>query len=234
MWQEAVRPLRQLLLLSNKMGCGYTDVVEIGSHMLYFAGNLGMAVAIQTKQLDFVNKWMQLPMPDQYNKKGEKTWAELRPANYLWGRYMQDHFEDTLKRCKSEYLTGFFTYPDQLIRYLRIGNLVQSLYELKQYVMDEKVRGAIETRNIQKFKGSLLVHPAWLLMKPDEFKEATWDLFGSSDGVLKFVFQNEDVIAKKFWGWWKIWKEICINNMGHKPFISDQANDLTLPGEPIG
>jgi hypothetical protein len=233
LWQEAVAPLRQLLLFSNKMGGGYTEVVEIGSHMLYFAGNLGMAIAIQTKQLDFVNKWMQLPMPDQYNEKGEKTWAEVYQAHHLWGGYIQDHFEGTLKICKSEYLSRIFTDTNQLVRHLRLGNLVQSLYELKQYVKDEKDCEAIETRNIQKFKGSLLVHPAWLLMKPDEFKEATWDLFGSSDGVLKFVFPSEDISAKRFWAWWKIWKEICISNMGYRPFISRQANYLTLPGEPI-
>jgi hypothetical protein len=106
LWQESVGPLRQLLLLSNKMGGGFTDVVDIGSHMLYFAGNLGMAVAVRTKQLDFVNRWMQLPMPVmEYQGGGEKTWAEIRFAHYLWGEYMQDKFEEILKICESGYIT---------------------------------------------------------------------------------------------------------------------------------
>ena len=233
-WQEAVGSLRQLLLLSNKMGGGFTDVVDIGSHMLYFVGNLGMAIAVRTKQLDFVSKWMQLPMPgERYDEGGEKPWAEVKSAHYLWGQYMQDRFEEILKICKSDYLSGFFTDMDQLIKYLFLGNLGQSLYELSLCIKDEGRRKSIEDLDIQSFIGRLMVHPAWVLMKPEEFKAATWELFGSSDGVLKFVFPGESGYAEKFWKWWKNWKKICTGMMGNRPFLFREANWLTLPGEPM-
>ncbi len=234
LWQESVGPLRQLLLLSNKMGGGFTDVIEIGSHMLYFAGNLGMALAVRTKQLDFVSKWMQLPMPgDRYDDSGEKSWAEVRSAHYLWGRYMQDRFEEILKICKSDYLSGFFTDIDQFVKYLFLGNLTQSLYELSIYIKDEKKRKFIEDRDINRFKFNLKVHPVWVLMEPDEFKAETWELFGPSDSLLKFVFPSESGNIEKFWEWWKIWKEICISSMSNRSFLFRQANFLTLPGEPL-
>ncbi len=234
LWQESVGPLRQLLLLSNKMGGGFVDVVKIGSHMLYFAGNLGMAIAVRTKQLDIVNKWMRLPMPEErYQGAGEKPWAEVKPAHYLWGRYMQDRFEKILKVCKSEYLSGFFPDIDQLVKNLYLGNLGQSLFELGLYVHNEERRKSIENSDVQRFIGNLMVHPVWVLMKAEEFKAATWELFGSSDGVLKFVFPGENGDAEKFWKWWKNWKKICIGMMGDRLFLALESTWLTLPGEPM-
>jgi hypothetical protein len=234
LWQESVGPLRQLLLLSNRMGGGFTDVINIGSHMLYFAGNLGMAIAARTKQLDFVNGWMQLPMPGmEYQGAGEKPWAEIHFAHYLWGRYMQDRFEEILKICKSDYLSGFFTDVDQLVKYLFLGNLGQSLYELGLCIKDEGRRKSIEDLDTQSFGSNLNVHPVWVLMKSEEFKAATWELFDSSEGVLKFVFPGEKGSAEKFWKWWKNWKKICIGAMGYRPFLFRVATWLTLPGEPM-
>ncbi len=237
LWQESVGPLRQLLLLSNKVGNGFTDVVNIGSHMLYFAGSLGMAVAARTKQLDFVNEWMQLPMPGmEYGEVGEKRWAEIYFAHHLWGRYLpgpKEPFANILKICKSDYLSGFFADMDQLVKYLFLGNLGQSLYELGLCIKDEGRRKSIEDLDTQSFMGNLMVHPVWVLMKPEEFKAATWELFGSSDGVLKFVFPGENVRAEKFWKWWKNWKKICTGMMGNRPFLFHEANWLTLPGEPM-
>ena len=42
MWEEAMGSLRQMALLPERMigGGGLADVIEIGGHMLYFAGNL--------------------------------------------------------------------------------------------------------------------------------------------------------------------------------------------------
>lgn len=236
LWQESVGPLRQLLLLSNKMGGGFTDVINIGSYMLYFAGSLGMAVAARTKQLDFVNEWMQLPMPGmEYGEVGERRWAEIYFAHHLWGRYLpgpKEPFANILKICKSDYLSGFFADMDQLVKYLFLGNLGQSLYELGLRIKDEGWRKSIEDLDTQSFMGNLMVHPVWVLMKPEEFKAATWELFGSSDGVLKFVFPGENGRAEKFWKWWKNWKKICIGSMGNRPFLFREANWLTLPGEP--
>jgi hypothetical protein len=234
LWQESVGPLRQLLLLSNRMGGGFTDVINIGSHMLYFAGNLGMAIAARKKQLDFVNGWMKLPMPGtEYQGAGEKSWAEIHFAHYLWGRYMQDRFQEILKICKSDYLSAFFTDVDQLVKYLFLGNLGQSLFDLGQRTKDEKWRKAIEDLDTQSFMGNLMVHPVWVLMNPEEFKADTWEMFGSSDGVLKFVFPNENERVEKFWKWWKNWKIICSRRMGDRAFLFREVNWLTLPGEPM-
>ncbi|MBW8001214.1 MAG: hypothetical protein FVQ80_04250 [Planctomycetes bacterium] len=234
LWQESTGPLRQLLLLSNQMGAGFTDVIEIGSHMLYFAGNLGMAIAARTKQLDFISKWMQLPMPrEQHYEADGKPWAEVKSAHYLWGHFMQDRFQEILTICKLDYLSGFFTDKEQLVKYLFLGNLGQSLYELSLYIRDEKDRKSIEDKDKKRFRHDLMVHPVWILMNADEFKAATWELFGSPEGVLKFAFPNENVDTEKFWEWWKNWKEICSSSMGNRPFLSRKANWLTLPGEPI-
>lgn len=230
LWQESVGPLRQILLLSNRMGSGFTDVVNIGAHMLYFAGNLGMAIAVRTKQLDFVNRWMQLPMPRmEYQGGGEKPWVETRVAHRLWGRYMQDHFEEILKICKSDYLTGFFTDMDHLVKCLYLANLSQSLFELGLYIRDENRRKSLD--NLEIRASDLMVHPVWTLKEPDEFRATTWELFGSSEGLLKFVFPGGNGRAKEFWKCWKNWKKICINSMGDRLFL--EANWLTLPGEPV-
>ncbi len=146
---------------------------------------------------------------------------------------MQDRFQEILKICKLDYLSGFFTDEERLVKYLFLGNLGQSLYELSLYIMDEKARKSIEDKDIARFRHNLMVHPVWILMKAEEFKAATWELFDSSEGVLKFVFPNENVGTEKFWKWWKNWKEICISSMGNRPFLSREATWLTLPGEPI-
>lgn len=232
MWEESVGPLRQLLLLWNKMGGGCTDLIDIGSHMLYFAGNLGMAIAARIKQLDFINKWMQLPMPgNRYYEAGEISWVKVNSAHYLWGKYMQDRFQEIIKVCESKYLSGFFTDTDQLVKYLFLGNLGQSLYELSQYTSDESLRKSIEDGDTQRFRGNLSVHPVWVLMETEDFKAATWELFDSSDGVLKFVFPSGSVSIEQFWTWWKNWKAICVCCHEHRPFIFRR---LTLPGEPNG
>jgi hypothetical protein len=81
--------------------------------------------------------------------------------------------------------------------------------------------------------GNLMVHPVWVLMKPEEFKADTWELFGSSDGVLKFILPSEKGRAEKFWKWWKNWKKICSGKMGYRAFLSSEVNWLKLPGEPM-
>jgi hypothetical protein len=177
---------------------------------------------------------MQLPMPKmEYEGAGEKPWAEIYFAHHLWGRYMQNYFEDILKICKSDYLSGFFADTDQLVKYLFLGNLGQSLFELGRSIGDEGWRKSLEDLDTQKFMGNLIVHPVWVLMKPEEFRAATWELFGSSKGVLEFVFPGENGRAEKFWKWWKNWKKICIGRMGNRPFLFSEANWLTLPGEPM-
>lgn len=239
-WQEAVRPLRQLLLRPNGMRSGLTEVIEIGGQMLYIAGSLGMAIAAQTKQLDFVNRWMQLPMPGmEYEGGGEKPWAEVYSAHHLWGKYLpgdKEPFADILKICESDYLSGFFADRDRLVKYLFLGNLGQSLFELGRCIKDEECRKGIEDGDKQRFRASLSVWPLWVLMKPEEFKAATWELFGYSRGVLEFVFPGKALGVVEFWKWWKKWKVICLSNVSDSSggfLMVREAAWLLLPGEPM-
>jgi len=238
LWQESVGSLRQLHLLQDqllsKTTGGISDVLEVGSQMLYFAGSIGMAIAAETKQLDFINKWMQLPMPGKvYRGEGGKPWAEIYEAHHLWGKYLQDSFKEILKICESDYISGFFPDKELLVKYLFLGNLGQSLFELGQCINDAECRKTLENGNKQSFRANLEVWPIWTLMEPQEFQASTWEIFGSSDRVIKFVFSGESSQSGKFWEWWKKWKTICIGEMGDRPFLFREANWLTLPGEPM-
>lgn len=242
LWKEAVGPLQQLELLSERMGGGFTDVLNIGSHMLYFAANLGMAIATRTKQLDFVNSWMRLPMPaTKYGSSGEKPWAQTYSATRLWGKYMpgnREPFRDILKVSESDYLLGFFPEREKLVKYLFLANLGQSLFELGRCVEEGECLKRLEDVDKERFKLDLDVWPVWALMKPNEFKSSTWELFGSSKGTLEFVFTG-GVSLEKFWGWWKKWKEICVYSLMQGELHSRsprmlRADFLFLPGEPSG
>jgi len=242
MWEEAMGSLRQMALLHKRMGGGFTYVIEIGGHMLYLAGNLGMAIAAMTKQLDFVNNWMKLPMPaTTYGEVGEKPWAQIYSANRLWGHYMpgnREPFNNILKVSESDYLSGFFPKREELVKYLFLANLGQSLFELGRCVEDDECLKCLEDVDKERFKSNLGVWPIWALMKPDEFGSSTWELFGSSKGALEFVFPG-GVSLEKFWGWWKKWKEICVHNLMQGELQRRaprmlHADFLLLPGEPPG
>ena len=245
LWKEAVGALRQLMLLRDRMGGGFVEVVEMGSNMLYIAGSLGMAIAARTKQLDFVNSWMRLPMPEEHfhDREGERPWAEVYSAGHLWGRYLPgppDPFKSLWKVCQSDYLSGFFADKQLLEKHLFMGNLAQSLYELGRYTEDSKRLEALKAGEAESFPPSeLRVWPVWALMKPDDFKSATWDLFGTSEGVLGFVAPRAGISAEDFWGVWKTWKQICVGPMERSALQRGDgtwpvAEWLLLPGEPHG
>ena len=213
LWKEAVGSLQQLALLSERMGGGFTDVINIGYHMLYIAGSLGMAIAARTKQLDFVNSWMRLPMPaTKYWDAGEKTWAKIYYAHRLWGKLLPgapEPFKDLWKVCQSEYLSSFFTDKKLFEKHLFLGNLLQSLFEMGRCVEDNECLKYLEDAK-KRFKIDLDVWPVWVLMESNEFKSGTWDLFGTSEGILNFVFPKGGVSRDDFWTMWKRWKEICV------------------------
>lgn len=242
LWEQAVGSLRQLALLRDKMGGGVAAAVEIGGHMLYIAGSFGMAIATETKQLDFVNSWMRLPMPvTGYPDKTEQSWASTYLAHYLWGKYLpgnREPFADILKICESDYLFPFFPDRDRLVKCLFLGNLAQSLFEMGRCVEDGECLKSLENVDRKRFELNLDVWPVWALMKPDEFRPATWDLFGSSNGVLEFVF-TDGVSLERFWEWWKRWKKICCHNvmrgeLGSRAPRMVRPGFLQLPGEPPG
>lgn len=238
LWREAVGALRQLILLRERMGGGFTDVVEIGSHMLYIAGSLGMAIAARTKQLDFVNSWMRLPMPmERFGEQGEQPWAEVYSAHHLWGRYLPsppDPFKDLWQVCLSDYISGFFTEKKLLETHLFLANLAQSLYELGRYTEDRSRLETLKAGKTDQFK--LEVFPVWVLMKPNDFKSATWDMFGTSTGVFEFVSPGPGISSDDFWKLWRMWKHICgkplVSIALQRGGFSPQSEYLMLPGEP--
>jgi hypothetical protein len=241
LWEQAVGSLRQLALLRDQMGGGIRAAIEIGGHMLYIAGSLGMAIATETKQLDLVNSWMRLRMPATlYGEDTEKLWAEIKCAHYRWGKYLPcapDPFKDLWQVCQSGYLSGFFTEKRLLEKHLFLANLVQSLYELGRYTEDSNRLEALKAGDIQSFDPSeLKVWPVWTLMKPDDFKSATWDLFGTSAGVIEFVSSEAAISPDDFWVLWRMWKHICGKPMEARAFqrgeLPPQSEYLMLPGEP--
>jgi hypothetical protein len=233
-WRESISTLRRLSLLEERMGGGATWVLNIGAQMLYIAGSLGMAMAVQTKQIGFVNEWMLLPMPNPDSDQHEEiAWAEAFSAHHLPEGIeitYKEPFKLLLKVCESNYVSPFFPNREQLKEYLFLSNLLQSLVELRRCTEREDTRRTLE----EKGSLSLDVWPVWCLMDSKKFKEGTWDLFGSSKGVLNFVFPDATTVTlDRFWPWWKNWKEICIGTIGDRPFLFREANWLTLPGEPM-
>lgn len=243
LWKEAVGRLRPLHLLHKQLRAGLTEVIEIGSHMLYIAGSIGMAIAAETKQLDFVNRWMQLPMPaEEYEEVGEKPWLDIYAAHHWWSRYCctgLEPFKDILKICESDYITGFFPDKDRFVKYLFFGNLAQSLFELRCCIKGVKNPTAPSDTDKQRLTGDLKVWPLWVLMKPEEFNAAIWELFGSAQDVLAFASPNIDkkIFTGDFWPYWKKWKVCCIEKLlggGNRQNLRQmsRARYLYLPGEP--
>jgi len=145
-------------------------------------------------------------------------------------------FQDILKISDSDYLAGFFPDKNELVKYLFLANLCQSLFEMGRCVEDAECLKSLENVGRNQFELDLDVWPVWTLMKTDEFRPATWELFGSSNGVVEFVFTG-GVSPEKFWVWWKEWKKICVHNVMRgelsmrEPRIVHEAF-LQLAGEP--
>ncbi len=242
-WRESVSPLRELALLRNRVGGGLTDVIEIGSHMLYFAGNIGMAIAVRAKHLSLINEWMRLPMPTMdYEQTGEKSWLQVHHAQRLWGQYMPGNrapFQDILRACDSEYMSRFIRDREKFPTYLSVGNLAQSLYEMARWIEDGDHLKALESSRASELASDLSVWPVWGLMKPNEFQTETWALFGSAEGVRQYVFTDKAIPLEQLWTRWKKWKEICVSALmrgeldAHPPRML-HAEWLSMPGEPPG
>jgi len=81
--REAVRILHRLALLEKKMGGGITRVLGIGLDMLYVPGSIGMAIAVETGQHDFVqdvdaNAWLQTRYGDEVGRHSSGILATRR------------------------------------------------------------------------------------------------------------------------------------------------------------
>ena len=239
-WSESISTLRRLAILEERMGGGATWVLNIGARMLYVAVSIGSAVAVETKQVDFINEWMMLPMPNpDYNRHEEIVWAEVFSAHRLPQGIKityKEPFKLLLKVCESDYVASFFPNRARLEEYLYLANLLQSLVELRRCTEKKDTRKTLE----EKGQLQLDVWPVWCLMDSKDFKSWTWDLFGSSKGVLRFVFPGATTITlDKFWPWWKNWKYVCSKALSRDLMQRGKFSDvdwrtrwLMLPGEP--
>ncbi len=240
-WKESISLLRELALLRDRVRAGFTDVLEIGSHMLYFAGNIGMAIAARGKQLALIREWLSLPMPTtEHGEPAEVPWLQVRDAHRLWGKYLPGNrapFGVIVKACESDYLRPFALDGESAHRHLFTGNLVQSLFELGRWTEDRHHLKALESNDAGILGPGLNVWSAWGLMDPNEFRSATYALFGSAEGVRQFVFSGNGVSLDRLWEYWKKWKEICVSALSeaelHLPASRIlSAGSLRLPGEP--
>lgn len=238
-WRESIRTLRQLAILEEQMGGGATRVLNIGARMLYIAGSLGSAVAVETKQIDFVDEWMRLSMPNaDSNQHEEVAWADVYSAHRLpkgMGIRYNEPFKLLLKICESDYVSNFFPDTQRLNEYLFLANLLQSLVELRRCIQKERTRKVLE--GLTEGNLQFYVWPIWCLMKNEDFESWTWDLFGSSQGVHDFVFPEATTITlEKFWNWWKTWKTLCASALGRGSGgsldVDWRIRWLRLPGEP--
>jgi hypothetical protein len=240
-WREAIGPMRQLALFRDQLGGGFTNVIEIGSHTLYFVGSIGMAIAARAKQLDVISGWMTLPMPTTHHRFVDQiSWLEMREIHHLWGKYMPKNrapFEEVLKVCESDHLFEFVGDRQTFQRYLFVGNLAQSLFELGRWVEDPERLRALESDRNHRLAPDLNVWPVWALMEPNEFRAGTWELFGDSEGLRQFVFPGNGVSLEKLWACWKRWKDLCEYPLMQGEIQTGSprmvhAEWLMLPGEP--
>jgi len=237
LWQDALGVLRRLATLDEKMGGGTRAVLGIGRSMLYVAGNIGMAVAVETKQHDFVQDWMCLPMPG-YTHGAEMLWAEIREAFWpeVWDA--QRPFKFLLDLYDSEYASGFFPNSERMQEFLCKANLLQSIVELSLLIQTDQGQAILGKRDTS-YRSDVKVVPWWFVSKPEDFKISSLDLFGSSAGFMTFFKAGSDgqIPQSKIWDWWKGWKTICHACMDevtkHRLFLP-HIEWLMLPGEPQG
>jgi hypothetical protein len=239
LWQDALGVLLRLATLEERMGGGNTVALRIGRQMLYVAGNMGMAIAVRTKQHDFVQDWMRLPMPG-YRSGQEIPWAEVRQA--FWAPFTKDYkdpFRFLLNLHSSEYVRDFFPNEERMKDWLFKTNLLQSIVELSLLTRTQGGVKIVEAP-AENYESPVKVVPWWLLIQPEDFQVWTLDLFRSSAGFLQFFLMDygDTVAPNKIWNWWKGWKTICRacidEATGHRAFFLPLGEWLMLPGEPPG
>jgi len=234
-WKDSVRILHRLTLLQDKMGGGITRVLSIGWNMLYVAGSIGMAIAVETAQYSFVWDWMRMKMPG-YRDGTETQWAEITSAfRPPVGIDFRDPFRFLLDLCHSEHIGGFFPSEERMKEFLSKANLLQSIIELRLLTRTQQGAEIVEKRD-DKYKFDMKVTPFWCLIEPADFRTWTWDLFGSSQGFISFFLTDAQghIDPGRIWNWWKGWKVICEalsdDVTQHRAFPHTEW--LMLPGEP--
>jgi hypothetical protein len=229
-WQDSVGVLRRLVILSDKMRSGASSVTCIGKDMLYVAGNIGMAIAVETRQHDFVWDWMLLPMPG-FRQGEEMPWAEIREAFCRFE--IKDPFRFLLNLYRSEHVRSFFQSEERMKEFLFKSNLLQSIIELRLLTRTNRGVEILEKR-FDKF--CIKVLPLWCLISADDFSTWALDLFGSKEGFITFFMMDNGVHieTEMIWSCWKSWKKMCADLTFH--ITQDRAwvhsEWLILPGEP--
>lgn len=132
-WRESTSFLRSLVLLYRDMGGGITHVLRIGDTILYIAGSIGMALVARTKQLNFVEMWAGLTVPE-IEGSGETTWCQTHEINY-WQTGVTGHNNDpygfVIKLLELPDIKPFFDSEERFKQSLFLGNLLHSLKEFK-------------------------------------------------------------------------------------------------------
>jgi len=229
-WSDSTRVLHRLSLLRDKMGGGTVSVLQIGESMLYVPGTIGMAIAVEIRQHEFIWDWMALRMPGF--RLGEETvWGDVRAA--FWPPFGSD-FQFALSLYDYEHVRSFFPSRERMKELLFKSNLLQSIAELSILTKTTSGSKTVEAHDRQ-YKVNLQVMPLWCLTSPQDFHTWAWDLFGSSEGFLRFFRKDRSGIDEaSIWMWWRGWKEICEACMYAITQGGWRAHTgwLMLPGEP--
>jgi hypothetical protein len=214
------------------MGGGTVAVIEIGDSILYVAGSIGMALAARTKQIDFVTLWAKLVLPPAEDQ-GERLWYDVFPINYwqteVTGRN-SDPYGFIVQTLELDDVKAFFEDQDHFRRSLFGGNLLHSLTEFKREAASADYNERLGSRYWRPN-----VMPVWCLMKPKEFQNEVWRIFGSSADVINFACPGIIPSPEKLWPLWQAWKVKCVQVMSDGGRYHDHLHNvswLNLPGEP--
>ena len=231
-WEESFRFVHRLAILSNETGGGARWTIYIGDSLLHIIGYLGMAMAVKTRQLQVVDRWMGTLIQDVRTSR-EVPWLKRRSAHFLPDGIKRDTakpfalFNEVRAR---EQMMQFFPNEEKFEDCLFLANLLSSLVEFRGHAVNPGDLTAM-------LKGPrfvvLDVPPIWM-MGHTKFQSLTSDLFGTSRHVFEYALPGESVDAEQFWLMWKQWKTICLQtwNLSYHvwPLVLDW---LLLPGEPV-
>jgi len=227
-WKESLGILRRLSILEIEMGGGLTLALQIGNHMLYVVGTLGMSIATNLNLLNFVEDWMQLKMPERNG--GEIPWLKIYSAHHLPEGIKYDAkkpFDFLESISNSEKLKCFFPNSVALVDNILITNLLCSLIELRVCSQDKECLDAFMNNSENFF---FYVRPEWCRLTPEKFRIITLNLFRDSQGVIGFVYPSGFMTIDEFWPLWKSWKKNCMRFWSHFVF-PPMISWLLLPGE---
>jgi len=230
-WKEAMEFTKRLFILEGEMGSGSTWAIRIGYHMLYVVNYLGLSIAAGLKLLDLADEWLILKMPN-YSGGSEITWALVHSAHCLpqgLSFDRNDPFKFILSISQSELLSGFYPNQKRLVNNMLMANLLASMIEFRLCCQD--INSFKSLTNGKKL--ILDIPPLWCLTKPEEFRALTLNLFGNSEGVIKFVFPQRSAVSARFWQYWGNWHKRCIGYwIDGGRYDLFQAMFLRLPGQP--